>query len=203
MVIPIDCKDLRADGHTSSGVYEIYPYGTITSPIRVYCDMETMDGGWTAIQKRVNGTLSFERTWTDYKNGFGTPEQDAWIGNDIIHQLTKGNDTSLYVSITVQDGRKLYQLYDKFSVSNEAENYKLFLAGNLKGTLGDRMLDTGDPRFNLSGTYFSTLDRDNDKWSGVSCAAYQKGDEDLEKGELYELISMGLFSGQLTMLNLL
>ncbi|XP_061165133.1 fibrinogen-like protein 1 [Saccostrea echinata] len=77
--IPTDCKNLRKDGHTNTGVYEIYPYGTITSPVRVYCDMETMDGGWTAIQKRVNESLNFRRNWTEYKNGFGSPEQNVWV----------------------------------------------------------------------------------------------------------------------------
>ncbi|XP_061190382.1 angiopoietin-related protein 2-like [Saccostrea echinata] len=45
--LSVDCKDLRDNGHTISGVYDIYPYGNISRPVRVYCDMETMDGGWT------------------------------------------------------------------------------------------------------------------------------------------------------------
>ncbi|XP_061170836.1 fibroleukin-like [Saccostrea echinata] len=134
--LPIDCKDLLQKGHTTSGVYELYPYDTSSRPVRAYCDMETMDGGWTAIQKRVNGSVSFYRTWAEYKNGFGDPEQDFWIGNDVIHQLTKGNDSSLYVSITLVNGRRLYEFYDQFLVSCEMENYQLSLAGNASGTLG-------------------------------------------------------------------
>ncbi|XP_061194985.1 fibroleukin-like [Saccostrea echinata] len=136
LVTPIDCKDLHADGQSNSGVYDIYPYGSITSPIRVYCEMEIMDGGWTAIQKRVNGSLSFNRTWTEYKNGFGSPEQDVW------------------------NGTTLYEMYDRFAVFNETENYKLFLSGPATGTLGDSMLNTGYSSRDLSGMYFSTPDRD-------------------------------------------
>ncbi|XP_061176986.1 fibroleukin-like [Saccostrea echinata] len=169
--IPLDCKDLHADGQTNTGVYEIYPLGTITSPVRVYCEMETMDGGWTAIQKRVNGSLSFERTWTEYKNGFGLPEQDVWVGNDVIHQLTKENSSSLYVSITLQNGTTLYEMYDRFSVSNETEKYQLFLAGPATGTLGDSMLITLPSNRELSGMYFSTPDRDNDLRDIGNCAA--------------------------------
>ncbi|XP_061176985.1 fibroleukin-like [Saccostrea echinata] len=144
--------------------------------------METMDGGWTAIQKRVNGSLSFDRTWAEYKNGFGSPEQDVWVGNDVIHQLTKENSSSLYVSITLQNGTTLYEMYDRFSVSIETEKYQLFLAGPATGTLGkciqakflklgDSMLITLPSNRELSGMYFSTPDRDNDGRDIGSCAA--------------------------------
>ncbi|XP_061190420.1 ficolin-1-like [Saccostrea echinata] len=163
------CKDLRNNGHTKSAVYDIYPSGASSRPVKVYCDMETMDGGWTAIQKRVNGSESFDRNWTEYKNGFGTPEQDIWIGNDLIHRLTEKKKSSLLVSITLVNGTRLFELYDQFSVSDEAEKYKIFLAGNATGTLGDSMLNTGLNGKNLSGMYFSTPKTDNDK-SGGFCA---------------------------------
>ncbi|XP_061190415.1 fibroleukin-like [Saccostrea echinata] len=163
--LPTDCKDLRDNSYTKTGVYDIYPFGTSSHPVRVDCDMDTMDGGWTAIQKRIDGSVSFNRNWAEYKNGFGSPEQDVWIGNDIIHQLTKGKNSYLYVSITLVNGTKMYQLYDGFSVSDEAEKYKLFLMGSIKGTLGDSMVDT-DFYGILSGMYFSTLDKDNDVFYG-------------------------------------
>ncbi|XP_062605696.1 fibroleukin-like [Saccostrea cucullata] len=133
--IPVDCKDLQSDGYINSGVYEIYPYGIMTSPVRVYCDMTTMDGGWTAIQKRIDGSVRFNRTWTEYKNGFGSPEQNVWVGNDLIHQLTKENNSTLYVSITLHNGATLYEMYDRFSISDETAKYKLFLAGPATGNL--------------------------------------------------------------------
>ncbi|XP_061190516.1 fibroleukin-like [Saccostrea echinata] len=132
--------------------------------------METVDGGWTAIQKRVNGSESFDRNWSEYKNGFGAAEHSYWIGNDVIHHLTKENNSSLYVSITLQNGRTLYEMYDRFSVSNETGKYQLFLAGPATGTLGDRMLNTGRSDKNLSGMYFTTQDRDNDGNGGANCA---------------------------------
>ncbi|XP_061190518.1 fibroleukin-like [Saccostrea echinata] len=177
--IPVDCKDLRENGLSKSGVYEIFPYSTITSPVRVYCDMETMDGGWTVIQKRVDGSLDFKRNWIDYKNGFGAPEWNVWIGNEVMHQLTKEKNSSLYVSITLEDVTRLYEMYDQFSVSNESEKYRLFLAGDAVGTLGDSMLKPSEQYATLSGMYFSTSDRDNDNSNdgkiGGNCAAAYGG----------------------------
>ncbi|XP_062599494.1 ryncolin-1-like [Saccostrea cucullata] len=169
-IMPKDCKDLQENGQTITGVYDIYPYRTLTIPISVHCDMTTMGGGWTAIQKRVDGSVRFNRTWTEYKNGFGSPEQNVWIGNDVIHKLTKGNTSSLFVSITLQNGTALYEMYDRFSVSDEAGKYKLFLAGPAIGTLEDAMLNTGNSYRDLSGMDFSTPDKDNDKAS-FHCAA--------------------------------
>ncbi|XP_062619440.1 microfibril-associated glycoprotein 4-like [Saccostrea cucullata] len=169
--MPKDCKDLCEEGKTSTGVYDIYPYGTLITPISVYCDMTTMGGGWTVIQKRVDGSVIFDRNWAEYKNGFGSTEQNVWVGNDVIHQLTKENLSSLYVSITLQNGTTLFQMYDGFSVSNEALKYQLFLTGPATGTLGDGMLDTGYTKHDLSGMSFSTPDRDNDR-SGGHCASY-------------------------------
>ncbi|XP_061190793.1 fibroleukin-like [Saccostrea echinata] len=173
--LSLDCSDLRDTGHTNSGVYKIYPNGNISLPVRVYCNMETMDGGWTVIQKRINGSLSFDQMWTDYKNGFGTPDQDVWIGNDIIHQLTKEKNSYLYVSITLVNGTALYELYNKFSISDEAGKYQLFLAGPATGTLGDSMLNTGYSWADQSGMYFTTPDRDNDGWSGGNCGVKWSG----------------------------
>ncbi|XP_062592613.1 fibroleukin-like [Saccostrea cucullata] len=165
-----DCKDFYIRGNTESGVYEIHPFGN-NSKVSVFCDMMTEGGGWTAIQKRVSGTVSFDRTWTDYKTGFGNPNGSYWIGNDVIHQLTKGRNSSLYVSITLTNGKKLYELYNQFSVADEINKYRLFLGGPATGTLGDSLLDTVNSAGDLSGMYFSTPDRDNDGDSEGNCAA--------------------------------
>ncbi|XP_062566278.1 fibrinogen-like protein 1 [Saccostrea cucullata] len=42
-----------------------------------------------AIQKRVDRSVIFDRNWSDYKNGFGSPEQKVWIGDSMrsVHGL--------------------------------------------------------------------------------------------------------------------
>ncbi|XP_062595943.1 fibroleukin-like [Saccostrea cucullata] len=173
-----DCRDYYLNGYKESGVYLIYPLG-LKNQMRAYCDMEVQGGGWTAIQKRTSGSVGFNRTWADYKKGFGDVTDSYWIGNDVIHQLTKGRNSSLYVSITLTNGTTLYELYNQFSVSGESDKYRLFLGGPATGTLGDRMLNTGMSPYNLSGMYFSTPDRDNGRYSHIysdrNCAAYWGG----------------------------
>jgi hypothetical protein len=36
------------------------------------------------IQRRVNGSVDFYRTWKDYKMGFGSPYGEYWLGNTVI-----------------------------------------------------------------------------------------------------------------------
>lgn len=42
-----NCADLRRRGVTKSGIYYILIKGTTYWFMKVYCDMETADGGWT------------------------------------------------------------------------------------------------------------------------------------------------------------
>ncbi|XP_062615886.1 fibroleukin-like [Saccostrea cucullata] len=150
-------------GRRTSGVYSIYPNWDLLhnkKSVQVYCDMDTAGGGWTVIQNRVDGKVNFSRRWQDYKFGFGDVLTSYWIGNDVIHELTKNNSSSLYVSITGKDGTTRYIQYDTFSISGEDDDYRLYIAGNALGTLDDRMrYGTTD---NINGMKFSTYDKDND-----------------------------------------
>ena len=46
--------------------------------VSVWCDMETLAGGWTVLQRRGDFGQDknyFLKGWELYKNGFGNPEQ--------------------------------------------------------------------------------------------------------------------------------
>ncbi|XP_061190510.1 fibroleukin-like [Saccostrea echinata] len=174
--LPKDCQEYYNNGQTQSGIYGISPYRKRCHVVYVFCDMVTNGGGWTAIQRRRSGVVSFEKTWVEYKIGFGEAVTAYWIGNEIIHLFTKDINPYLYVSITLNNGTSYHQMYDQFSVSDEADKYRLFLAGPSQGTLGDRMLNTGVADADISGMFFSTPDQDNDGTTAYDCAAtYRAG----------------------------
>jgi angiopoietin 2 len=53
------------------------------------CDFNIDDGiGWTVIQNRQPGDAqeNFNRSWNEYKNGFGDLHKEFWYGNDFIHK---------------------------------------------------------------------------------------------------------------------
>ncbi|XP_056001536.1 angiopoietin-1-like [Ostrea edulis] len=130
--------------------------------------MDISEGGWTVIQNRFNGSLDFNRNWTDYKNGFGSPIGEYWIGNEVIYELTKNLSNFLHVTIMLTNVISLFQQYETLSIANELDNYILYLVGNSSGTLGDRMIKVPSGG-KLNGMRFSTKDRDNDRHPG-SCA---------------------------------
>eukprot|EP00105_Crassostrea_gigas_P015419 XP_011432409.1 PREDICTED: microfibril-associated glycoprotein 4 [Crassostrea gigas] len=158
-----NCADiLNIYPHTRGrdGVYNIID---IKKAKAVYCDMTIENGGWTVIQRRVNGSVDFYRNWTEYKNGFGFADHEYWIGNDMLHRLTSTNPQELRVDMERFNGEKAYAVYSNFSVGDEASKYQLQVTG-YSGNAGDSL----DYHNNMK---FSTLDQDNDR-DGGNCATY-------------------------------
>ncbi|XP_071150599.1 fibrinogen-like protein A [Mytilus edulis] len=169
--LPNDCSDLSPG--TCSGVYTIRPQNGVD--ISVFCDMVTDDGGWTVIQRRFNGTVSFDRIWSNYKSGFGDIIGEHWLDsrNDNLHYIT---DQGLYkVRFDLEDysGNTAYAIYGKFNVGVEGTEYLLSIS-DYHGTAGDSMKDSaGQP---MNGMKFTTRDKDNDiEYHGTNCATRKKG----------------------------
>ena len=59
------------------------------STTTIYCDTKTADGGWTVIQRRVDGSVDFNRSWSDYEKGFGDLNGEFWYGLKSMNCLTK------------------------------------------------------------------------------------------------------------------
>ena len=131
-----DCGELYKAGNRGNGVYIINPDGS--GDFHVYCDHTTSGGGWTVFQKRLDGSVSFYRDWSSYKNGFGYTSSEFWLGLENIRRLTSSEDYELRIDMEDFTGTTVYAEYTLFEVESEGSNYKL----NLGSYSGNFALNT-------------------------------------------------------------
>ena len=96
--------------------------------MQVLCDMTTNGGGWTVFQRRLDGSVDFYLGWESYKNGFGDPSGEFWLGNDNLHRLTAADDVTLRVDLEDFEGDKRYAEYTSFKLEDAANKYKLLIS---------------------------------------------------------------------------
>ena len=156
-----DCLDWYDVGARETGIYTIVISGIFSK--RVRCNMDVDGGGWLVFQYRHNGTVDFLRNWEDYKHGFGSLESEFWLGNDLLHHLTTTSDHEAYIQGQRFSGEFRFAKYPTFEIGNEAQKYQLRISGStgVVGSLNNNAL-------------FSTLDNDNDNWTG-DCSSYGTG----------------------------
>ncbi|KAJ8285713.1 hypothetical protein GJAV_G00030080 [Gymnothorax javanicus] len=160
-----DCLQALEEGHGTSGIYLVKPENA-NRLMQVWCDQRHDPGGWTVIQRRQDGSVNFFRNWETYKQGFGNIDGEYWLGLDNIYWLTNQGNYKLLVTLEDWSGRKVFAEYASFRLESEAELYKLRV-GRYHGNAGDSLTWH-------NGKRFTTLDRDNDVYTG-NCAHYQKG----------------------------
>lgn len=129
------CDTPRSPGYQTapkSGKYLIQtgPFSTSTA----FCDMETDGGGWTTIIRRTWSSLTFNRPYYEYEEGFGELEKDFWYGLRAMRDITTRTPYEMrfdmfdVVNDTVSAS---HAFYSSFRV--EGENYTLHL-GSFSGS---------------------------------------------------------------------
>nr|XP_019571145.1 PREDICTED: tenascin-X [Rhinolophus sinicus] len=162
---PRDCGEEMQNGAGTSRTTTIFLNGNREQPLNVFCDMETDGGGWLVFQRRLDGRTDFWRDWEEYAHGFGNISGEFWLGNEVLHSLTKAGDYSMRVDLRAGD-EAVFAQYDSFRVDSAADYYRLHLAG-YHGTAGDSMSYH-------SGSVFSARDRDPNNLL-ISCAVSYRG----------------------------
>uniref|UniRef100_A0A8C6SXE6 Angiopoietin-like 2a n=1 Tax=Neogobius melanostomus TaxID=47308 RepID=A0A8C6SXE6_9GOBI len=160
-----DCQQALDNGYSISGMYLLKPENA-NKLLQAWCDMRHDPGGWTVILRRQDGSVNFFRNWDTYKQGFGNIDGEYWLGLENIYWLTNQGTYKMLVTLEDWSGRKTFAEYASFRIESEADFYRLRV-GRYHGNAGDSLTWH-------NGKQFTTLDRDNDAYTG-NCAHYQKG----------------------------
>ncbi|ALC39847.1 maker541 [Drosophila busckii] len=137
---------------------------------KVPCDSMFAGNGWTVIQRRVDDSVSFNRTWEEYKNGFGDLRGNFWLGLEKLHLMTKFQPHELYIQLEDFKNEKRYARYTNFIIGNETQSY-LLNYDKYSGNAGKYDKYSGDSLSDAKNRKFSTPERDNDKFDRGNCAA--------------------------------
>uniref|UniRef100_A0A182K4T2 Fibrinogen C-terminal domain-containing protein n=1 Tax=Anopheles christyi TaxID=43041 RepID=A0A182K4T2_9DIPT len=148
--------------HQDSGIYfvKLIPSGNIS--FEVFRDGSNNHGygsNWTVFQRRFDGSVDFNRNWTDYKNGFGNLRGEHWLGLEKLKAILDTERHELLIVMEDFEGVTAYAKYDNFTIGNESEKYRLKSLGKHTGIVGDSF----SSQLNSN---FTTIDQD----AASSCA---------------------------------
>ncbi|KAG0725605.1 Ficolin-3 [Chionoecetes opilio] len=194
---PVDCADHLLHGATTSGVYEIFPFtvahqalpshrglphARVVRQVHVWAAgarvvrhgdrrgrMDRVPEPPAANQTYQTDQLDFNMTWDAYKAGFGSPYDEYYLGNELLHQMTYSRAYAVRLDMELASGGYDYATYQSFKISSEDTRYSAYLSGTQTGSSTIRNCF----RY-MSGRAFTTLDRDHDSY-GSNCAATQGG----------------------------
>lgn len=118
-----------------------------------------------AFQRRFDGSVGFhQRKWNEYKLGFGDSEGEYYLGNELLHQLTKTSHDYMMEATSFSDEVNFKRIRNVV-IAGENDNYRIqYAAENIESTTNSQ-LACG---LMMRNQPFSTADRDNED-SSSSC----------------------------------
>ena len=111
---------------SDSGVYAYDSESQVIFP--VYCELGVKDGTWLVLQRRVFGITPADfatHTWAQFRDGFGSKENNFWLGNKYIHELTRENPHRLKIVMYTDDFHTYEAIYEDFYLSSETSNFAI------------------------------------------------------------------------------
>ncbi|XP_022095922.1 ficolin-3-like [Acanthaster planci] len=127
--------------------------------------MDAAGKGWIVFQRRFDGSVNFNRNWTEYRDGFGDLTGEFWLGNEKLRQLTSQKEWLLQTDLKFTGTNGHTKLLYRWPFRVEGDNYNL-----VKGSIGNSPLPTSQ-----LPCQFSTYDKDNDGDYYHNCAASSTG----------------------------
>ena len=100
----------------------------------------------------------------EYEDGFGKLTGEFWYGLKALHCPTGQGGWGMRMDVTLTNGTNIFLQYKQFQVASTNDKYKL--------TVGEFQWTTSDLLSSLSGVYFTTKDRDNDRHIISNCALW-------------------------------
>jgi len=136
-------------------------------PFSAPCESELDDGGWTVIERQHAGTVNFDRSWNEYRNGFGDLREEFFIGLEKLHKMTAAEPQDLLIYFEKHTLETEHTRFNGFLIGSEEEDYVLKSASRISGSY--MTLESS------LGKKFTTFDRDNDKYLWGNCAKDLRG----------------------------
>ena len=95
----------------------------------VFCQNENSPQ-WLTIQNRESNAIDFNRTWSEYRRGFGNVlnQTDFWIGNENLHRLTTTYPCRLRIELTDWYNETRIATYETFRIADQRDGYRIHLS---------------------------------------------------------------------------
>lgn len=92
------------------------------------------------IQRRGNGLVNFNRSWDEYREGFGFPSSEFWLGNEKLSYITNQALYELRMDMTLSSGDSIYTIYKGIRIIDDFGDYKLTVIGAYESNIGENFV---------------------------------------------------------------
>ncbi|XP_029459008.1 angiopoietin-related protein 5 [Rhinatrema bivittatum] len=87
---------------------------------QVFCDMDYRGGGWTVIQRRLDGLIDFQRLWPEYVDGFGDLSGTDFYGDAFREHRKEDNQNAMLFSTSDSDNDGCHPTCSSSGISVES-----------------------------------------------------------------------------------